>query len=112
QTRSMLTVPMVDAHEQVIGVIQLINKKRRAEQSLRSEDDFDKKVTPFDTRSAELAATLASQAGISLENAILYNDIRKLFEGFVRASVIAIESRDPTTSGHSQRVADLTVALA
>src|SRR5213079_155465 len=36
----------------------------------------------------------------------------RLFEGFVRASVIAIESRDPTTSGHSFRVANLTVALA
>src|SRR5439155_16974690 len=35
-----------------------------------------------------------------------------LFEGFVRASVIAIESRDPITSGHSFRVANLTIALA
>src|SRR5262249_38934549 len=35
-----------------------------------------------------------------------------LFEGFVNASVTAIESRDPTTSGHSQRVATLTVGLA
>ena len=30
----------------------------------------------------------------------------------MHASVTAIESRDPTTSGHSFRVADLTVALA
>jgi len=30
----------------------------------------------------------------------------------VKASVKAIESRDPTTSGHSERVADLTVELA
>jgi hypothetical protein len=30
----------------------------------------------------------------------------------VRASVTAIESRDPTTSGHSERVAELTVGLA
>jgi response regulator RpfG family c-di-GMP phosphodiesterase len=46
---------------------------------------------------------------MSLENAQLYAEIRKLFEGFVRASVEAIESRDPTTSGHSRRVADLTL---
>ena len=43
---------------------------------------------------------------------ILYDEIRRLFEGFVKASVEAIESRDPTTSGHSRRVADLTVGLA
>jgi HD-GYP domain-containing protein (c-di-GMP phosphodiesterase class II) len=30
----------------------------------------------------------------------------------VQASVDAIEARDPTTSGHSRRVADLTVGLA
>ena len=47
-----------------------------------------------------------------LENALLYDEIRLLFEGFVKASVEAIESRDPTTSGHSRRVADLTVGLA
>ncbi len=35
-----------------------------------------------------------------------------MLEGFVRASVIAIEARDPTTSGHSFRVSNLTVALA
>ncbi|HSN15087.1 MAG TPA: HD domain-containing phosphohydrolase, partial [Anaeromyxobacteraceae bacterium] len=33
-------------------------------------------------------------------------------EAFVRASVVAIEERDPTTAGHSGRVAMLTVALA
>src|SRR5437764_8777460 len=36
----------------------------------------------------------------------------RLFEGFVTAAVTAIEQRDPTTSGHSFRVADLTVELA
>jgi response regulator RpfG family c-di-GMP phosphodiesterase len=56
--------------------------------------------------------TLAAQAGIALENAILYDEIRGLFEGFVKASVDAIEARDPTTSGHSRRVSELTVGLA
>ncbi len=42
----------------------------------------------------------------------LKNDIERLFEGFVNASVTAIEARDPSTSGHSNRVAELTVGLA
>lgn len=42
----------------------------------------------------------------------LKEDIEKLFEGFVQASVTAIEARDPSTSGHSSRVADLTVGIA
>jgi HD-GYP domain-containing protein (c-di-GMP phosphodiesterase class II) len=35
-----------------------------------------------------------------------------LFEGFVTAAVTAIESRDPTTHGHSGRVATMSVGLA
>ncbi|MES1172396.1 MAG: HD domain-containing phosphohydrolase [Bacteroidota bacterium] len=110
--RSMLTVPMLSAHSDVIGVVQLINRKRTPDRRLAMPADFDDEVIPFDTRVEELALALASQAGISLENAILYEEIRSLFEGFVDASVMAIESRDPTTSGHSRRVATLTVALA
>ena len=112
RARSMLTVPMLSAHAEVIGVIQLINRKRSPERLLRLPQDFDSQVIPFDRRAEEFALSLAAQAGISLENAILYEEIRELFEGFVDASVTAIESRDPTTSGHSRRVATLTVALA
>ena len=112
QARSMLTVPMLSAMGDVMGVIQLINKKRAPASKLRGPADFAAQVVPFDRRAEEMALALASQAGVSLENAILYDEIRRLFEGFVDASVTAIESRDPTTSGHSRRVATLTVALA
>jgi HD-GYP domain-containing protein (c-di-GMP phosphodiesterase class II) len=69
-------------------------------------------VVPFDQRAEELAAAWAAQAGVSLENALLYKEIHGLFDGFVEASVKAIESRDPTTSGHSRRVATLSLDLA
>ena len=111
-TRSMLTVPLISQRDEVIGVIQLINKKRDPSQKLTARGDVDAQVVPFDERSEELLGMLAAQAGVSLETALLYEDIRKLFDGFVKASVEAIESRDPTTSGHSRRVADLTVGLA
>ena len=112
RARSMLTVPMLSAEGEIIGVIQLINKKRRPSQVLSTLADFEDGVVPFDERAEEMALALASQAGVSLENAILYDEIRRLFESFVDASVTAIESRDPTTSGHSRRVATLSVALA
>jgi HD-GYP domain-containing protein (c-di-GMP phosphodiesterase class II) len=112
RARSMLTVPMLSAENVVIGVIQLINKKRNPASQLTTAADFDAQVIPFDERSEEFAFALASQAGLSLENAMLYEEIKDLFEGFVEASVQAIESRDPTTSGHSRRVATLSVALA
>jgi HD-GYP domain-containing protein (c-di-GMP phosphodiesterase class II) len=112
RTKSMLCAPLLSRTGETIGVLQLINKKRDPEKRLLCSDDFDDLVVPFDERSEELLMTLASQAGIALENAILYEDIQRMLEGFVRASVEAIEQRDPTTSGHSRRVADLTVGLA
>jgi HD-GYP domain-containing protein (c-di-GMP phosphodiesterase class II) len=112
QARSMLTLPMTSARGDVIGVIQLINKKRDPDKKLECPQDFVAQVVPFDERAVEMALALASQAGVSLENAILYDEIRQLFEGFVDAAVTAIEARDPTTSGHSRRVATLTMALA
>ncbi len=112
RTRSMLTVPLISQRDEVIGVIQLINKKRDPARKLATKADVDELVVPFDWHTEELLGMVAAQAGVSLENAVLYAEIRSLFEGFVTASVEAIESRDPTTSGHSRRVADLTVGLA
>ena len=112
QTRSMLTVPMISARNQVIGVIQLINKRAKGASKLTEPADFDTKVLPFDYISTRFASALASQAGIALEAALLYNEVTDLFEKFVDASVTAIEARDPTTSGHSRRVAILTEGLA
>jgi HD-GYP domain-containing protein (c-di-GMP phosphodiesterase class II) len=112
RTKSMITVPMLSAEDEVIAVIQLINKKVTPEQRLLSLEDAEHEVIPFDPRSVDLLATLASQASIALENALLYEEIRGIFEGFVRASVQAIERRDPTTSGHSLRVSLLSCRLA
>jgi HD-GYP domain-containing protein (c-di-GMP phosphodiesterase class II) len=112
RSMSMLCTPLTSHQGEVIGVIQLINKKREPEIKLLTPDDALDHVIPFDERSQELLTTLASQAGIALDNAILYAENRRMLEGFVQASVEAIEQRDPTTSGHSRRVADMTVALA
>ncbi len=112
RSQSMLCAPLLSRKGEVVGVLQLINKKRDHHKKLLTPDDVDEQVIPFDARSEELLTTLASQAGISLENAILYAEIQHMLEGFVRASVEAIEQRDPTTSGHSRRVADLTIGLA
>jgi len=112
RTKSMLCMPLLSRKGEVIGVIQLLNKKRAGDRKLLSAEDVEDQVVPFDARSEELVGTLGSQAGIALENAVLYAEIQHILEGFVRASVEAIEQRDPTTSGHSRRVALLTVGLA
>ena len=112
RTKSMITTPLLSRVGEVIGVLQLINKKTDPSAKLINVDEDMSGVIAFDERSQDLLTTLASLAGIALENAILYEENRQMLEGFVRASVEAIEQRDPTTSGHSIRVAEMTVALA
>ncbi|MEM9458448.1 MAG: HD domain-containing phosphohydrolase [Myxococcota bacterium] len=111
QTRSMITAPMITPEGRVLAVIQLINAKRGSA-PLRTSEDFDQRVRRFNRQDERLSSSLANQAAVALEGARLHAEVQSLFEGFVRASVTAIEQRDPTTSGHSQRVADLTMALA
>ena len=112
RTKSMLVVPMKTPAGEIIGALQLINCKRDMGLLFSSAEAAEHEALPYPARFRDLAASLGSQAAVALQNSRLYASIRTLFEGFVQASVTAIESRDPTTSGHSFRVADLTVALA
>ncbi|MEE8217400.1 MAG: HD domain-containing phosphohydrolase [Vicinamibacteria bacterium] len=112
RTKSMLTVPMRDHKDEVIGVVQLINKKRRRDTVLRPVSIVEEEVIPFISVDQQLVDSLASQAAVAYRNAALLKNIRELFENFVTAAVTAIEKRDPATSGHSERVAILTVDLA
>ena len=109
---SVCVIPMRTHRDEVIGVVQLINRKRSADVKLSSPEVVLREVLPFDQRSVDLVSALSSLAAVAIENGRLYEDIERLFEGFVTASVTAIESRDPTTSGHSSRVATLTCGLA
>jgi HD-GYP domain-containing protein (c-di-GMP phosphodiesterase class II) len=112
KSRSMLAVPMRDHQDDIIGVVQLINKKKDHKTVLRPVTLVDSTVIPFTSVDEELVTSLASQAAVAYENTRLIQEIKSLFHSFVHASVTAIESRDPTTSGHSDRVAILTVGTA
>jgi HD-GYP domain-containing protein (c-di-GMP phosphodiesterase class II) len=111
RTTSTLAVPMKNNRGVIIGVIQLINRKNDYQEKV-SRENYREVTRSFDSDDEDLVSSLASQAAVALENSRLIKNIETLFEGFVTASVTAIESRDPTTSGHSFRVADLTVSLA
>jgi HD-GYP domain-containing protein (c-di-GMP phosphodiesterase class II) len=112
RTKSMLVVPMRTPQGETIGALQLINCKLDAVDVLRTLAETEQSVRAFDASHERLAGSLASQAAVAIANRRLYESISQLFDGFVKASVTAIESRDPTTFGHSFRVADLTVGLA
>jgi HD-GYP domain-containing protein (c-di-GMP phosphodiesterase class II) len=112
RTRSMLTVPIQTPDGRVLGALQLLNRKIRLAPSGGVTAVIRVEVVPFTEKSLDLARSLAAQAAVAVENRRLTERIRRLFEDFVQASVTAIEQRDPTTAGHSERVAVMSVGLA
>jgi HD-GYP domain-containing protein (c-di-GMP phosphodiesterase class II) len=98
---SMLVLPMRDHRGKVVGVLQFINRM----------DPISDAPIPFGEELVELLRAVASQAAVSIQKNLLIRDVNRLFESFVQASVKTIEQRDPSTSGHSFRVADTTVSL-
>jgi HD-GYP domain-containing protein (c-di-GMP phosphodiesterase class II) len=110
--KSMLVIPMKSREGDIIGVIQLINKKRDITAVLGSPETVEKGVVAFDAFDEEFVESLASQAGICIEKARLYDDIEKMFEGLVNSFTLALERRNRTTYGHCMRVAKYAVAIA
>lgn len=111
-TKSILVMPMTNHDGDIIGVLQLINRKRPGSRGKLTAASVPEEVIPYDEEIVNVMRALGGQAAVAVENNLLYESIEQLFEGFVTAAVTAIEQRDPTTSGHSFRVADLTVELA
>lgn len=100
-TRTMLVVAMVDHQGHVIGVLQLINSL-----------DEDGRAVPFRRENQQMAESLASLAGVALENARLYKDVERAMDSLVKYSAKAIDARDPSTAGHSSRVSRYSVDIA
>ncbi|MDH5720070.1 MAG: GAF domain-containing protein [Spirochaetia bacterium] len=111
-SKSMMVIPIKNHKEQVIGVLQLINKKKNFYKKLTPQEMETDEIVPFTQKCFEMVSSLAGQAAVAIENNLLLQDIENLFEGFVKASITAIEQRDPTTSGHSFRVAEYTIDMA
>lgn len=110
RTRSVLVLPMQNREGDVMGVLQLLNRRVSSQVRL-TVDNTLQNTQPYSEWEESVVRSLASQAAISIERNFLQESIENLFEGFVRASVQVIESRDPCTFGHSERVAELTVQL-
>lgn len=95
RTKTILCMPIKNFNQEIIGVFQVLNK-------------FDETFTIDDE---DLLVAIASSAGISLENAQLFEAQRKLleeqriiFDSFIETLASSIDARDKITSGHSSRV--------
>lgn len=101
RTKSMLTIPLKDHVDDIIGVIQLINTK-----------DEQGNIIPFSDELVTLTRSFASLGAISLTNSTLIKGMEELFTTFAETIAMAIDEKSPHTGGHCKRVPALTLMLA
>jgi HD-GYP domain-containing protein (c-di-GMP phosphodiesterase class II) len=97
---SMLTVPMIDRENTLIGVFQLINK-RPAE----GEEHFTK-------QDEKVAKALASQAAVAIKNTQLTEGLKSAQLETIFKLGLAAEYRDKETGNHIKRVSEFSKVIA
>jgi HD-GYP domain-containing protein (c-di-GMP phosphodiesterase class II) len=101
RSKSFLTVPMRNHEQEIIGVLQVINSQ-----------DASGKAVSFSDANTRLVESLASQAAVAITNRLLIEQLQTLFESLVNLINTAIDEKSPYTSGHCERVPELTMMLA
>lgn len=101
RSESMLTLPLINHADDVVGVLQLLNAK-----------DADNQTIIFDESAQRLALALASSAAITLDTQGLIQSHKDLLDAFVQVIAKAIDAKSSHTSAHCQRVPALTELLA
>jgi len=97
RTRSVLCLPVKSPTGQMIGVLQVINKKEAA---------------GFDSGDEVFMKSLASQVGIALENSFLIDEARLSFNSSISTLSATVDARHPLTAGHSLRVTEYSLLIA
>ncbi len=101
RSKSFLTVPLKDHHENVIGVLQLINAR----------DKKTDEVISFSGEIQPVIESLSSQAAVALDNQRLLEAQKQLLDSFIKLIAAAIDAKSPYTGGHCQRVPELAMML-
>lgn len=109
KTINMLVIPMKNYENEIVGVLQLINKKKSSDIILEKVEEIESQIISYTIFEEEIISSLASQAGILIERTMLYDEIQELLRSFIESMVVTIEARDTTTSGHSKRLAGYAI---
>jgi len=99
--KSMLTIPLKNHEDEVLGVVQIINAM-----------DKNGEISTFNDEHKTMLYSLASQAAITLSNRKLIESLENLLMQFIRAIAKAIEQKSKYSSDHIMRVAMLTDMIA
>lgn len=104
---SMLVVPLRTAVGQVVGVMQLINRKPDAASPFVPEQ-----VRTYDAFDQRLIEALASLAAVCVERTLLLEGQQRQIDSMIALLAGAIDARSPHTGRHCSRVPELALMLA
>ena len=93
RTGSMLVIPLEDAENVLIGVLQLMNKL-----------DGQGKFIPFTEEDEFILQSLGSMTAVSLPNMIYIDEIKGQMFSFVQAFATAVYERTPYNGTHTRKV--------
>jgi HD-GYP domain-containing protein (c-di-GMP phosphodiesterase class II) len=108
---SMLTLPMRSITGEVVGVVQLINRKDDAA-TLITPQTAHALTRPYDRFDQALIEALASQAAVCVERTRLLESQEQLVDAIIALLAGAIDAKSPYTGGHCERVPKLAMMLA
>jgi len=109
---SMLTVPLRTTAGEVVGVLQLINRRSSGEGEPLTAANAVACTRPFDGFDQSLIEALASQAAVCVERTRLIEDQARLVEAIIALVAGAIDAKSSHTGGHCARVPELALMLA
>ncbi len=93
RSKSMLVIPMVDHEEELIGVLQLINKR-----------DERGDAIPFEEEDIQTALAYSAYCAIAITKNRLIEDLEKLLLSFLESIAVAMDAKSPVGYGHITRV--------
>jgi len=96
ETRTILGLPITDHRDEVVGVIEIINKRNES----FSGDDID------------IMDGLSSIVAIAIDNALMLAEQEEQFLSIVEVMAASIDAKDTLTAGHSAQVTRYAVGIA
>jgi HD-GYP domain-containing protein (c-di-GMP phosphodiesterase class II) len=112
KTVNMLVVPLADRDGKIVGVLQLINKRREEVSRLGVPEEIPSSIVPFSNDEARVLEAIAAQAAMLIERNQLLGELKELPFSFIETLITALDSRDMLSSGHARRVAGGAKRLA
>lgn len=112
-----ITDPISKLENKTISISKSLNlpiydEKRKGDEIEEFSNSFDKMTEEIKAKTLALEEDIEKRKITEKKLTESYEELEVAFEGSIQAIATAVESRDPYTAGHQQRVAALSVAIS